>query len=135
MASEKGVFASGLESDSQSTRRRNVSSTSANGAMVNRVEVDDKKTQIKKVSILNLAEAGPAVIFTSCVLTCLPSTERANITRVPRRMGISDCATYIHHIGILHTAVQDWLVANCDLGRSSVWETLFSALPSPETDH
>ncbi|KAE9372124.1 glycosyltransferase family 39 protein [Stipitochalara longipes BDJ] len=48
MASEKGVLASGLESDSQSTRRRNVPSTSSNGGMVNRVEIDDKKTQIKK---------------------------------------------------------------------------------------
>ena len=51
MASEKGVVASGLESDSQSTRRRNIPSTSPNGGMVNKVEVDDKKTQIKKVSI------------------------------------------------------------------------------------
>jgi len=49
MASEKGVLASGLESDSQATRRRNVPSTSSNGGMVNRVEIDDKKTQIKKV--------------------------------------------------------------------------------------
>jgi dolichyl-phosphate-mannose-protein mannosyltransferase len=49
MASEKGVLASGLESDSQSTRRRNVLSTSPIGGMVNRVEIDDKKTQIKKV--------------------------------------------------------------------------------------
>ncbi len=51
MASGKGVVASGLESDSQSTRRRNVPSTSASAGMVDRVEVDDKKTQIKKVSI------------------------------------------------------------------------------------
>jgi dolichyl-phosphate-mannose-protein mannosyltransferase len=49
MASEKGVLASGLESDSQSTRRRNVPSTSPNGGMVNRVEIDDKKIQMKKV--------------------------------------------------------------------------------------
>jgi len=49
MASEKGVLASGLESDSQSTRRRNVPSTAPNGGMVDRVEIDDKKTQIKKV--------------------------------------------------------------------------------------
>jgi dolichyl-phosphate-mannose-protein mannosyltransferase len=49
MASEKGVLASGLESDSQSTRRRNVPSTAPNGGMVNRVEIDDKKTQTKKV--------------------------------------------------------------------------------------
>ncbi|KAN0110285.1 glycosyltransferase family 39 protein [Hyaloscypha variabilis] len=48
MASEKGVLASGLESDSQATRRRNVPSTSSNFGMVNRVEIDDKKTQIKK---------------------------------------------------------------------------------------
>jgi dolichyl-phosphate-mannose-protein mannosyltransferase len=49
MASEKGVLASGLESDSQSTRRRNVLSTSSSGGMVNREEIDDKKTQAKKV--------------------------------------------------------------------------------------
>ena len=49
MASEKGVLASGLESDSQAARRRNVPSTSSNGGTVNRVEIDDKKTQIKKV--------------------------------------------------------------------------------------
>ncbi|PMD56440.1 glycosyltransferase family 39 protein [Hyaloscypha bicolor E] len=48
MASEKGVLASGLESDSQSIRRRNVLSTSPDGGMANRVEIDDKKTQIKK---------------------------------------------------------------------------------------
>jgi dolichyl-phosphate-mannose-protein mannosyltransferase len=56
MSSEKGAVASGLESDNQSTRRRNVPSTSPNGGMVNRVEVDDKKTQTKKVSILIVAE-------------------------------------------------------------------------------
>lgn len=49
MSSEKGAIASGLESETQATRRRNVPSTSANGGMVNRVEVDDKKTQVKKV--------------------------------------------------------------------------------------
>ena len=49
MASEKGVLASGLESDSQSIRRRNVLSTSPDGGMANRVDIDDKKTQIKKV--------------------------------------------------------------------------------------
>jgi dolichyl-phosphate-mannose-protein mannosyltransferase len=64
MASEKGVVASGLDSDNQSTRRRNVPSTSASGPMVNRVEADDKKTQIKKASNIITAEAGPAVIFT-----------------------------------------------------------------------
>lgn len=51
MASEKGAVTTGLESDSQSTRRRNVPATSSNGGFVNRVEVDDKKTQIKKVSL------------------------------------------------------------------------------------
>jgi dolichyl-phosphate-mannose-protein mannosyltransferase len=47
MASEKGAVASGLDFDSQSTRRRNVPSTSPNGEQVNKVEIDNKKTQAK----------------------------------------------------------------------------------------
>ena len=47
MASEKGAVASGLDFDSQSTRRRNVHSTSPNGEQVNKVEIDNKKTQAK----------------------------------------------------------------------------------------
>jgi hypothetical protein len=83
MASEKRVIASGLESDSQSTRRRNVpSSTSANGDVVNRVEIDDKKTQIKKVSIGMAAMIG--LVFRSPACANLSTLiERANITRVP----------------------------------------------------
>jgi dolichyl-phosphate-mannose-protein mannosyltransferase len=66
MSSEKGAVASGLETDNQSTRRRNVPSTSSNGGMVNRVEVDDKKTQIKKVSIPIVAETRSFVIAGWC---------------------------------------------------------------------
>lgn len=50
MASERGAVASGLESENQA-RRRNVPSASANGGMVDRMEVDDKKTQAKKVRV------------------------------------------------------------------------------------
>lgn len=50
MASEKGAFVSGLDSETQATRRRNVPSTSPNGGMVDRIEVDEKKIQRKKVS-------------------------------------------------------------------------------------
>lgn len=48
MASEKSAVASGADFD-QATRRRNVPSTSANGGLVNRVELDEKKTVVKKV--------------------------------------------------------------------------------------
>ncbi len=48
MASEKAA-ASGLDLETQATRRRNVPSTSPNGGLVNRVEIDDKKAQVKKV--------------------------------------------------------------------------------------
>jgi dolichyl-phosphate-mannose-protein mannosyltransferase len=47
MASEKGTVVSGLDLDSQSTRRRNVPPTSPNGGQVNKVEIDNKKTQAK----------------------------------------------------------------------------------------
>jgi dolichyl-phosphate-mannose-protein mannosyltransferase len=48
-ASQQGVVATGADYDN-ATRRRNVPSTSANGGSVNRVELDEKKTQVKKVS-------------------------------------------------------------------------------------
>lgn len=51
MAGEKGTVASGLEAEAAAARRRNVPSSSANGTTVSEVEVDDKKTQAKKVSI------------------------------------------------------------------------------------
>ena len=56
MASEKGAVASGLDFDAQATRRRNVPSTSPNGGLVNRVEIDEKKTQVKKVCSLMLGD-------------------------------------------------------------------------------
>lgn len=45
--SEKGV-ATGADLDN-AARRRNAPSTSPNGGAVDRVELDEKKTQIKKV--------------------------------------------------------------------------------------
>ena len=47
MASDKVAVASGAD-HTQTTRRRNV--PSSNGALVDTVEIDDKKTQVKKVS-------------------------------------------------------------------------------------
>jgi dolichyl-phosphate-mannose-protein mannosyltransferase len=50
MASNNAGAASGVDFDIHATRRRNVPSSSPSVGLVNRVEVDDKKTQIKKVS-------------------------------------------------------------------------------------
>lgn len=47
MASAKAAVASGAD-HAQTTRRRNV--PSSNGGLVDTVEIDDKKTQVKKVS-------------------------------------------------------------------------------------
>lgn len=52
MASNKGA-ATGADFD-QSLRKRNVPSTAPNGGLVDRVEVDDKKTQVIKVCQSNL---------------------------------------------------------------------------------
>jgi dolichyl-phosphate-mannose-protein mannosyltransferase len=54
MASYKGAVASGADFDAQATRRRNVPSTSPNGGLTDRVEIDEKKTQAKEVSSLFL---------------------------------------------------------------------------------
>jgi len=48
MASTKEAVASGADFD-QVTRRRNVPSTTTNGGLVDRVEIDEKKTQVKQV--------------------------------------------------------------------------------------
>jgi dolichyl-phosphate-mannose-protein mannosyltransferase len=50
MASSTTGIASGADFDSQATRRRNVPSTSPSGGLVNREEIDEKKTQVKQVS-------------------------------------------------------------------------------------
>ncbi|KAG9246117.1 Dolichyl-phosphate-mannose-protein mannosyltransferase-domain-containing protein [Calycina marina] len=47
MATMKGAVASGADY-AETARRRNVPSTSLNGALVDRVELDEEKTQIKK---------------------------------------------------------------------------------------
>lgn len=47
MASDKLAVASGAD-HTQTARRRNV--PSSNGSLVDTVEIDDKKTQVKKVS-------------------------------------------------------------------------------------
>lgn len=49
MASTQAA-ASGLDYDAQAARRRNVPSQSTNGGLVNKVEIDEKKTQLKKAS-------------------------------------------------------------------------------------
>lgn len=49
MASNKAPLASGADFDAQATRQRKVPSTSPSGSIVDRVEIDEKKTQVKKV--------------------------------------------------------------------------------------
>jgi hypothetical protein len=49
MASNSTGIASGADFDTQATRRRNVPSTPS-GELVNRIEIDEKKTQVKHVS-------------------------------------------------------------------------------------
>ncbi|RDW83200.1 PMT-domain-containing protein [Coleophoma crateriformis] len=48
MASGTAPVASGADYDENAARRRNVPSNGSNGAMANNMEVDEKKTQIKK---------------------------------------------------------------------------------------
>ena len=49
MASVDHAAASGADYDAHVLRKRNVPSTSANGGLVDRVEIDEKKTQVKQV--------------------------------------------------------------------------------------
>jgi hypothetical protein len=51
----KGAVASGADHD-QAARKRNVPSSLSTGGEVKRVEIDDKKTQLKKVSICCLLD-------------------------------------------------------------------------------
>jgi dolichyl-phosphate-mannose-protein mannosyltransferase len=49
MASTQGAASTSGADYDQAVRRRNVPSTSPNGGIVDRVEIDEKKTQVKKV--------------------------------------------------------------------------------------
>ena len=71
MASEKGAVASGLDAETQATRRRNVPSNSPNGGLVDRVEIDDKKIQKKKVSgfVISKSRASAGALFQGMMLT------------------------------------------------------------------
>lgn len=53
MAAERAVAASGADHDAPAVRRRNVPSNTTKDGNVNRVEIDEKKTQIKKVRFCN----------------------------------------------------------------------------------
>lgn len=116
MASTKGA-ATGADFD-QSVRRRNVPSTAPNGGMVDRVEIDEKKTKVKKVCRSNLdtwAIYGCSKLRWGHLLTC-SSSERAISPRVPGRVGIYYCTFDLHNTGFLHSIIQDWVVTHCNLG-------------------
>ena len=55
--SQRGTVASGADFSAEATRRRNVPSASPNGGMVNRVEIDEKKTQAKQVGSSEFRDA------------------------------------------------------------------------------
>lgn len=52
MASPTVGFASGADHDAQATRRRNVPSSATNGGLVNKIEIDEKKTKVGTVCFL-----------------------------------------------------------------------------------
>jgi hypothetical protein len=119
MASDKGAVASGADFDAQATRRRNVPSTAPNGGLVNRVEIDEKKTQAKQVSFLILfADKFPYVrgIQGISPADMYALTEPTIDCTISRRMGVYHCTSDIHNTGILHTIIQDRFVTDCDLG-------------------
>lgn len=64
MASEKSAAISGADYETQSVRRRNVPSSTGNGGMVDRIEVDEKKTRVKKSapSFLELLDENEYII-------------------------------------------------------------------------
>jgi hypothetical protein len=116
MASDKGAVASGADFES-TARRRNVPSTSPNGGLVNRVEIDEKKAQVKKVSDYNSARYGQCCMLQSKTAkkVQLPA-DRTNIHTIPRRMGVHHCPSHIHNTRILHKIIQDWSFAHRYVG-------------------
>ena len=119
MASEKIAVASGA--DFENARRRNVPSAPTNSLPVDRVEVDDKKIQVKKVgiSLTNPPSASPLVAasleFDGSVLT-YPLSDRTDIPRIPRRVGVYHRTTHLHNTSLLHEVIQDRSIANRNMG-------------------
>jgi hypothetical protein len=120
MASDKAAVASGLDNESQATRRRNVPSSTTNGDVANKVEIDNKKTTAKKVRMnysASLWDPRPCgVLSHGAMLTCVFDVARAITASIPRRMGIYHCACHFYSFCFLHADVQDWPFSNCDMG-------------------
>jgi hypothetical protein len=116
MASTKGA-ATGADFD-QSVRRRNVPSTAPNGGVVDRVEVDEKKTQVKKVyrSFLDAwATYVSSKLRSGHMLTC-SSSEPTIRPGIPGRVGVYHCTSNLHNTGFLHSVIQDWVVTHSNMG-------------------
>jgi len=124
MASTKEAVASGADFD-QVTRRRNVPSTTTNGGLVDRVEIDEKKTQVKQVGY---CASGYAIFPSPVGRPWIRDWQNAFLEGticpwVSRRVGVYYCASHIHNTGILHSIIQDWVVTDRNLGWSTVGTT------------
>jgi hypothetical protein len=115
MASANGAVASGADFDAQATRRRNVPSTSPNGGLVNRVEIDEKKTQVKQVSSY-LRAVGETLFLGAAGNRADRIIEPTICPGISRRVGVYHCTSDLHIPRLLHKTIQDRFITHCDLG-------------------
>lgn len=95
---EKPVVASGAEYES-AARRRNVGPPATNTLVVDKVEVDNKKEQIKKVCFHT---SNPKACVAACVADIIPPVERTELPGIPRRVGVHHRTCNLYDTCLFH---------------------------------
>jgi len=119
---DKPVVASGIDTG-DAARKRNVVANQAAAAVPPVVEIDDKKKTAKKVCIRPLAcslspqnnsSIGLTPLSCSMLILGLPLGPLHARRFLP--VGVDHCPHCLYGVCFLHTVLEDWSLANCDLG-------------------
>lgn len=106
-------FTTGADPKSGDLRQRAPDSKS-NGQLAYKQQDTEEKSKQKKVSGcgVEIALISSAGAWPKEILTKSPANNSGSI----RRVGVGDSANHIHSACLVHTHVEDWTVAYCDLG-------------------
>lgn len=116
MATDRTVVASGADYET-TARRRNVPTQAADGLVVDKVEIDNKKEQVKQVSVCWMQRSPLGRHWP--MLTCV-SPGRTDVSWIPRRVGVHHRTFNFHDTCLLHATLQDRTLPYCYMGWSPV---------------
>lgn len=109
--------ATGAEQRSQDLRRRNVPQGNANGSVTHIPEkADDQKSRKVQCASSTSAPNGGRCLASDCA-DAISGTVAATVNTIdPGRMGVFDSTHHLHGPCLFYTHVQDWVVANSNMG-------------------